>query len=105
MSALTTATGVGVRKAAVLLIQMGRERAAAVLSHLTDTEVEAISGEIARLQTIDTAETEEEAGRIHDQMVRQHVTAMHFNGRAVSEGEIAHLMASAAGANAGNGPA
>lgn len=46
---------------------------------------------------VTAADTEEEAGRIHAQMVRQHVTAMHFNGRAVSEGEVAQLMASAAG--------
>lgn len=43
------------------------------------------------------ADTEEEANRIHEQMVRQHVTAMHFNGRVVSEGEITHLMSSPAG--------
>jgi len=48
----------GVRKAAVLLIQLGRERAASVLGHLNDGEVEAISAEIARLQNLDTTEAE-----------------------------------------------
>lgn len=43
------------------------------------------------------ADTEEEAGKIHAEMVRQHVVAMHFNGRVVSEGEVAQLMASPAG--------
>ena len=74
MSALATATGAGVRKAAVLLIQMGRERAATVLSHLTDGEVEAISGEIARLQTIDNAETDAVLTEFRDLMTaRAHI--------------------------------
>ncbi len=47
----------GARKAAVLLIQMGRERASAVLAHLSEPEVEAISAEIARLETIDAEES------------------------------------------------
>ncbi|MGP6172612.1 LLM class flavin-dependent oxidoreductase [Corynebacterium sp. A21] len=46
---------------------------------------------------VTAADSEEEARGIHAQMVRQHVTAMHFNGRVVSEGEIAQLMASPAG--------
>ena len=33
---------IGVRKAAVLLIQMGKERAAQVMAHLSDAEVEAM---------------------------------------------------------------
>ena len=74
MSALTTATGAGVRKAAILLIQMGRERAASILSHLSDSEVEAISGEIARLQTIDTAETDSVLTEFRDMMTaRAHI--------------------------------
>jgi flagellar motor switch protein FliG len=74
MSALTTATGVGVRKAAVLLIQLGRERAASVLSHLSDADVEAISGEIARLQTIDHDETDAVLTEFRDMMTaRAHI--------------------------------
>jgi flagellar motor switch protein FliG len=42
----------GVRKAAIVLIQLGRERAAQVLNHLNESEVEAITAEIARLDSI-----------------------------------------------------
>ncbi len=74
MSPLTTATGAGVRKAAILLIQMGRERAGAVMSHLNDSEVEAISGEIARLQTLDNAETDSVLTEFRDLMTaRAHI--------------------------------
>jgi flagellar motor switch protein FliG len=48
----------GIRKAAILLVQLGQERAAQIFSHLRDTEVEAISSEIAKLEALDTAETE-----------------------------------------------
>ena len=47
----------GVRKAAIILIQLGREKAGEVLSHLSDAEVEAISAEIARLDVVDAAES------------------------------------------------
>lgn len=40
------------------------------------------------------ADTEEEATSIHRQMVHQHVTTMHFNGRVADENEISQLMAS-----------
>lgn len=43
------------------------------------------------------ADTEREARKIYAEMVRQHVEAMHFNGRVVSEGEINQLMVSPAG--------
>jgi len=49
----------GVRKAAILLIQLGKERAAQVMEHLTDGEVEMISAEIARLDRISSTETEQ----------------------------------------------
>jgi flagellar motor switch protein FliG len=47
----------GLRKAAIVLIQLGRDNAAAVLSHLSDAEVEAISAEVARLDYVDGAES------------------------------------------------
>ncbi|HWJ66562.1 MAG TPA: flagellar motor switch protein FliG [Nocardioides sp.] len=47
----------GVRKAAILLIQLGKDRAAQVLSHLSDAEVESISAEIARLDAVSANET------------------------------------------------
>lgn len=42
----------GVRKAAVLLVQLGQEHASRVLSHLREPEVEAISAEITNLQQL-----------------------------------------------------
>ncbi len=64
----------GVRKAAILLIQMGKERAAAVLGHLSDSEVEALSAEIARLDAISGAETESVLTEFRDMMTaRAHI--------------------------------
>lgn len=45
----------GLRKAAVLLVQLGKERSAAVLSNLREGEVEEITAEIARLESIDAS--------------------------------------------------
>ncbi|HWU24023.1 MAG TPA: flagellar motor switch protein FliG, partial [Nocardioides sp.] len=67
-SALAT---LGVRKAAVLLIQLGKERAAQVMAHLSDAEVEAISGEIARLNAVSANETESVLNEFHD-MITAH---------------------------------
>lgn len=53
-----TTSGLGARKAAVLLIQVGKEKAAQVLAQLSEPEVEAISAEIARLDSISSAEGE-----------------------------------------------
>jgi flagellar motor switch protein FliG len=70
----TTVTGVGVRKAAILLIQLGRDKAAAVLSHLSDAEVESISAEIARLDSISAGETEQVLTEFRDMMTaRAHI--------------------------------
>jgi flagellar motor switch protein FliG len=43
----------GLRKAAVLLVQMGRDRSAKVLAQLRDSEVEELSSEIVRLGMVD----------------------------------------------------
>jgi flagellar motor switch protein FliG len=73
MSNITMAN-LGVRKAAVLLIQLGRERAASVLSHLSEAEVEAVSAEIARLESISGAETESVLTEFRDMMTaRAHI--------------------------------
>lgn len=48
----------GIRKAAIVLIQLGKDKAADVLSHLSDAEVEAISAEIAQLDSVSAIETE-----------------------------------------------
>jgi flagellar motor switch protein FliG len=45
----------GARKAAILLVQMGKEEAAKVMSHLNSAEVEQISGEIMRLGSVDAS--------------------------------------------------
>lgn len=45
----------GLRKAAVLMVQLGKERSAAVLSAMREGEVEEITAEIARLDSIDAA--------------------------------------------------
>jgi flagellar motor switch protein FliG len=55
MSALTT---LGLRKAAIALIQLGQDHASAVMNHLSESEVEALSAEIARLDDIEAAESE-----------------------------------------------
>jgi flagellar motor switch protein FliG len=74
MSMNSTIAGLGVRKAAIVLIQLGRDHAADVLSHLNEAEVEAISGEIARLDSISSAETEQVLGEFRDMMTaRAHI--------------------------------
>ena len=45
----------GVRKAAIMLVQMGKEQSAKILSQLRETEVEEITAEIMRLGAIDSA--------------------------------------------------
>ncbi len=52
-------TRLGVRKAAIMLIQLGRDSAAQVMSYLSDGEVEQLSAEISRLDTITAKETAE----------------------------------------------
>jgi flagellar motor switch protein FliG len=48
-----TATITGPQKAAILLVQLGRERSALVLKSLRESEVEEVLSEIARLQGVD----------------------------------------------------
>ena len=57
MSVVATTVS-GTRKAAILMIQLGKERAATVLSQLSDSEVEAISSEIARLDSVGAEESD-----------------------------------------------
>ena len=47
----------GRQKAAVLLVSLGPERAAELLGHLHDEEIEALSLEMAKLRTVDPAKT------------------------------------------------
>jgi len=48
----------GVRKAAILLVQLGQDKAATLLSRLPEAEVEAISAEILELEAPQASETE-----------------------------------------------
>ncbi len=51
-----TVAAPGIRKAAVLLVQLGREKAGSVLAHMNEAEVEAVSAEIARLESLNSDE-------------------------------------------------
>lgn len=71
-SALAT---LGVRKAAVLLIQLGKDKAAQVMAHLSDAEVENISAEIAKLDAVTSTETASVLEEFHALMTAHaHVT-------------------------------
>ena len=59
----------GVQKAAVLLMQMDRERSASVLRELRETEVADIMAEVAQLQRV-------ESEAVHDVLVEFHQIAM-----------------------------
>lgn len=73
-------TGLGVRKAAILLIQMGKDRASEVMAHLSDAEVEGISAEIARLDSVSASETEQVLTEFHDlATAHAHITQGGFN--------------------------
>ena len=67
-------TTLGTRKAAILLIQLGRERAASVMSSLSDAEAEAVSAEIARLEHVGAEETQQVLHEFRDLMTaRSHI--------------------------------
>ncbi len=71
----TTLAGLGARKAAVLLVQLGKTRAASVLAHLNENEVEAITAEIARLDTISGTESSAVLTEFRDlMMAREHIS-------------------------------
>jgi len=59
----------GVRKAAVLMVQLGRERSAAVLSAMREGEIEEITSEIARLENIDSATADLVMEEFHNTML------------------------------------
>ena len=56
----------GLRKAAVLLVQLGQENASRVLSFMSEGEVEAISAEIASLDALSAGETESVLAEFRD---------------------------------------
>jgi flagellar motor switch protein FliG len=55
----------GIRKAAILLVQLGHDKAAKVLSHLRESEVEAVSSEISRLESLGADETDSVITEFH----------------------------------------
>ncbi|MFI1991375.1 flagellar motor switch protein FliG [Actinoplanes sp. NPDC020271] len=57
--ALTTLNMSGVRKAAIMLIQFGREQSAQVLASMSEKEVEALSAEVARLGKLDPVQVDD----------------------------------------------
>lgn len=67
-------TSPGARKAAIVLVRLGKERAAQVLSHMSEEEVEAVSAEIAQLAAVEPAETQSVMGEFADLLAaRQHM--------------------------------
>lgn len=67
MSTATTSADVnGLRKAAILLIQMGQERAARVLSEMREPEVEELVAEIVRLQSVEPDVADAVIDEFHD---------------------------------------
>jgi len=65
----------GLRKAAVLLVQMGRESSARILSQLRDAEVEELTAEIVRLQTVDPQTAEAVLSEFHSMLVARRYVA------------------------------
>jgi flagellar motor switch protein FliG len=56
----------GLRKAAILLVQMGRDEAAKVLSHMKESEVEEVTAEIVRLGAVESDLADEVLAEFHD---------------------------------------
>src|ERR1043165_6753056 len=50
---MSTGEMTGLRKAAILLVQMGKEDAAKIMSHLREAEVEELTAEIMRLGQVE----------------------------------------------------
>ncbi|MFC6288140.1 flagellar motor switch protein FliG [Nocardioides sp. GCM10027113] len=65
----TVTTSAGARKAAIVLIQLGREKAASVLAHFNEAEVELITAEIAQLEAVESGESATVLSEFH-QMLR-----------------------------------
>ncbi len=61
----------GLRKAAVLLLQMGKEESVRVLSLLRETEVEELSAEIARLGTVPAVDADLVLAEFHEVTSRE----------------------------------
>lgn len=66
MTTLVTGTQEGVRKAAVLLLSVGRDTAAAIMSQLQEPEVEALSAEIAHIGSVSAEEASGVLAQFHE---------------------------------------
>jgi flagellar motor switch protein FliG len=66
MTTTTTKELTGPQKAAVLLVQLGKERSALVLKSMRESEVEEVLGEIARLRDLDTEQVDGVLEEFHE---------------------------------------
>lgn len=73
MGALATAELTGPQKAAVLLLQMGKERSAKVLRSMRESEVAEIMAEVARLRNVDSVRVGEVLDEFRS-MAEQNIT-------------------------------
>lgn len=96
----TTMTTDGARKAAIVLIQIGREKAATVLSHLNETEVELITAEIAQLESVSPDESSDVLREFADMVTaRRHILqgglefAQHLLQSSLGEDRAAEMIA------------
>ncbi|HEV7823454.1 MAG TPA: flagellar motor switch protein FliG [Mycobacteriales bacterium] len=69
-----TTDATGLRKAAVLLVQMGREQSAKILSQMRDTEVEELTAEIVRLQNVDPELADDVIDEFHGMVTARRFT-------------------------------
>lgn len=75
-----TLTTNGARKAAIVLIQLGPERAATVLNKLNEAEVEAVTSEIARLKSVEAEESSAVLSEFRDMATaRSHIATGGFD--------------------------
>lgn len=71
---MSVMTGQGARKAAIVLVRLGKDAASQVLAHMSEEEVEAVSAEIAQLQAVDPNETQSVMGEFSTLLTaRQHM--------------------------------
>jgi len=63
---MTTTEMTGLRKAAVLLVQMGRDDAAKIMAHLREAEVEELTAEIVRLGQVESDVADVVLAEFHD---------------------------------------
>jgi flagellar motor switch protein FliG len=64
----------GIRKAAILLVQLGRDRAATVFSRLPEGVVEELTAEIVRLRDVPMSEADSVLRQAHEELVAKPAT-------------------------------